>query len=190
MISPLISGGLGMAVIDAWIPLTVHISECEQCQPVLLTLKRVPDDPYPYYDDLCDAGQTLFIEWADAKLALIARLHELTAPWGLAGRRGEDAEDRAAAITSMPGPGAAQLFREPDQARREAQIRALIAAHRAGGVIAHHEREEERRQCAAVDCQTGPYSTRGTARKGGIYCCDMCRKRAHRQRPRIESTED
>lgn len=195
MIAEALSGTLGHADIDHWKPFAAHMSECEQCQPVLLTLKRVPDDPYPYYDDLCGAGQALFVAWADAKLALIARLHELTAPWGMAGLVGEAAEERAAAITAMPGPAAAQLFREPDVERRKSQVRALIAAHRTGGVGTSREREEERRQCAAEDCQTGPYGTHGTFAVSARYprqryCCDPCRKRSERRdRARVESTE-
>lgn len=193
-LAPALSGDLGKAVQDAWKPFAAHSGGCAQCADPLLELKRAPDDPFPYYDACCRDGQALFIQWADAKIALIARLHELTAPWGMAGLVGGEADERSDAIVAMPGPAAAELFREPDAEKRESVIRALIAGHREAP--ASSARGEETRLCAAEDCQAGPYGTRGSwvvsprwARRR--YCCEACRKRSERrQRPGLESTED
>lgn len=182
--------------MDTWRPFALHAAQCGQCADVLVILKACPGDPYPYYDQCCDDGQVAFVTWADAKLLLIARLREVTEPWGMGGLVGTEADERSQAIVAMPGPAAAALFREPDAERRESQIRALVAAQRAGGMVTGRERDEDRRQCAAEDCQTGPYGTPGTFQVSSRfprqrYCCDPCRKRSERhQRQRIESTED
>lgn len=196
MIFPALSGDLGKAVQDAWKPFAAHMGQCSQCEVVELILKLGPDDPFPYYDACCGAGQALFVVWADTKMALIARLHELTAPWGMEGLVGAEAAERSDAIVAMPGPAAAELFRERNVEKREAVIRALIAAHRAGGVRTGRVGEEERRQCGADDCATGPYGSHGSFavradRPRQRYCCEVCRARDRKaRRPGLVSMEE
>lgn len=193
MITPVLSGDLGVAVQDTWKPFAAHGNECIGCEMAILELKMAPDDPNRAYDALCETGQALFTTWFDAKAALIARLRALTAPWGMAGLVGEEADQRSDAIVAMPGPAAADLFRDPDAERRESIIRALIAGTRLDKLRTSPATGEETRPCAAEDCQTGPYGSHGSfvvdpARSRRRYCCEACRKRD--QRPRLMSTEE
>lgn len=191
---PDLSGDLGRAVIDGWKPLAHHGTLCGHCESIMPILRSCPNDPHPFFDQVCPDGQALFIVWADAKIALIARMHELTAPWGMAGLSTDAAEERAAAITAIPAPAAVALFADVDGDRRESQIRALVAAQRSGSVTTR--REQELRPCAAADCRTGPYGTHGSFIVSARfprqrYCCDVCRKRAERRdKPNLIGTEE
>jgi hypothetical protein len=75
-----------------------------------------------------------------------------------------------------------------------ADARSAWAAHAGVGALV----EAEVRPCAAPDCATGPYGTRGSFKvpkhaPNKRFCCDACRSRARdaeRPKPALMSTEE
>ncbi|HYR17917.1 MAG TPA: hypothetical protein VEQ15_00405 [Myxococcales bacterium] len=179
---------MARVVIDTWRRFQLHALGCMPCREVLRALISSPDYPHPLYDFCCaDAGRELFGAWTSAKGELIERLKASTATWGLVGLEGEEAEERAAALTALPGPAARALFATEDAGLRERQIQAVVAAYRrTGGVVTADE--PELRTCALPECVV---TFRPPPRRPGKrYCCDEHRYQ-HRDRPRpgLESTE-
>ena len=180
------------AVMLAWRPLGAHSADCEGCRPVVGELRRGPDDPYPLWDRLCARGQELFTTWIEACGELAERLRASARPWGLAGRSGVSAEDRAAAITALPEAAARDIWATADEGLREAKIAGVIASWRARSSVTQPERDAGppkagERECAYAGCQRGARGGRGRfappknhPRKA--FCSDACRFQARDER--------
>jgi hypothetical protein len=179
----------GIAVIDAWRALARHGQDCRECEVGVAQLRLVPDDPGPVHELLCEVGRALFEAWLAARSERAGELGELARPWGIPSAREDPygAEERAAALTALPGPAAQAIYREPDLEKREAMIRAVVAAHRAGGVQAPEPAGEER-ECAREGCRNR-FVVRADRRRQR-YCSERCRKESGRRVVPLFGTEE
>lgn len=181
---PLMAGDLGMAVIGPYRHLARHGDRCAVCGPALEELRQIPDDANPLYDRCCEEGRELFARWLGAAGELREHMRERARPWGLSGLPDHEAEERAAALFTLPEAGARDIFQDEDDERREAKIQAVMVGYRRlGATIAAEPVSAEQRECANPECRTGPYGTRGRfkASPRRRFCCDACRARSRDQ---------
>ena len=123
------------AAMLGWRVLASHAASCDACRRSVQELRGCPDDPFPLWERLCEAGRALFGGWIDASNEVAEQFRSRTRPWGLAGLRGPAAEERAAALTALPAAAARDIFATVDDELREAKIAGVIAAYRAGSVM-------------------------------------------------------
>jgi hypothetical protein len=143
---------------------------------VVVELRKVPDDALPLYDGCCDEGQSLFVEWADAKIGVVSSLRELSGPWGISGLSAYDAEVRAVALTGLSPVGALDIYRTEDYEMREAKIHAVIAASRSGAPGLDSQAAGQELTCPGCGVRFVAQFDRQQ------YCSASCRKRASRRR--------
>ena len=137
---------LDSPIVDAWKHLARHAERCVVCGPLVIVLRRVPDDPRRTDLDLhprfCPDGRELHGAWRAAKDEWLETTREYRRRLGVLGASQEAVLLRDEAWCRIPAPDRLRVLNLPDAERFRLleSIEAGILAERQAGQ-ARRERE-------------------------------------------------
>lgn len=181
--------------LEAWREFARHADGCRECEVGAALVRRCPEAHKSAWGVCCDAGRALLEVWIAAVQELAGDLRGRALLGHLIPSAREEpyaAEERGLVLTQLPQAGIlAILAAGPDA--QEGMVRAAVAAHRAGGVVAR-ERDPVTRTCANEECTRGVNGARkvfnvSSRTPNHEFCGDACRKAAQRRRPRLSLVE-